>query len=78
MSTGAWSVVSQSGSGDPQLGSAYHFDDLPIRVRPDTHRLFDGNSSGVFFRKATTSKLGVRSVTNDYNLDYPTPGVDGP
>ena len=77
MSTGAWSVVSQSGSGDPQLGSAYHFDDLPIRVRPDTHRLFDGNSSGVFFRKASTSKLGVRSVANDYNLDYATPGIDG-
>ena len=77
MSTESWSVVSESGSGDPQLGSAYHIDDLPIRIRPDTHRLFAGNRSGVFFRKATTSKLGVRSVANDYRTDYPTPGIDG-
>ena len=81
-STGAWSVVSEAGSGDPQLSSPYHFG-MPDRTKhaklslfADTRHLFESDGSAVFYRKANSSHLGVRSVANDYDLDFVHPPVD--
>ena len=81
-STDTWSVVSESGSGDPQLASPYHLgtQDASIHSRfnlyPDTHHLFDTDGVDVFYRKADSLRLGVRSVGNDYNTDFNVPAVD--
>lgn len=75
LSTGAWSVVSEAGRGDPQLASPYHLSGFEFEIKPDTHHLFDANGSDVFFRKANTSGMGVRSVADDYNTDFTTPPV---
>lgn len=81
-SKGVWRVVSEAGRGDPQLASPYHFgmpdtDKHPkLSLYPDTRHLFDANSTDVFFRKASSSHLGVRSLANDYDLDFRHPPVD--
>ena len=81
-STDTWSVVSESGTGDPQLASPYHFG-MPdttkhskLSLFPDTRHLFESDGLDVFFRKANSSRLGVRSITNDYDTDFAHPPVD--
>ena len=81
-STETWSVVSEAGSGDPQLASPYHFG-MPdttkhakLSLFADTRHLFDSDGSDVFYRKANASRLGVRSVDDDYDLDFVHPPVD--
>ena len=75
-STGAWSVASEAGRGDPQLASPYHFGTPDtskhpkLSLFPDTRHLFEAVGSDVFYRKANVSRLGVRSIANDYDLDY--------
>ena len=77
-----WLVVSEAGSGDPQLASPYHFGTpdtskhQQLSLYPDTRQFFDTDGSDVFFRKANASRLGVRSVVNDYDLDFGHPPVD--
>lgn len=82
LSTKTWSVVSEVGDGDPQLASPYHFG-MPdttkhgkFNLYPDTHHLFDSDGSDVFYRKANASRLGVRSVSDDYRTDFSIPPVD--
>ena len=81
-STGIWSVVSSAVSGDPQLASPYHFG-MPdttkhakLSLFPDTRHLFDTDGTEIFYRKANASRLGIRSVANDYDLDFVHPAVD--
>ena len=82
MSTSTWSVVSEAGSGDPQLASPYHLGtpDTAIHSKfnlyPDTYHMFTANNTDVFFRKANATGMGVRSVANDFNTDFTTPAVD--
>lgn len=79
-STGVWSVV--SGARDPQLASPYHFGTPDttkhpkLSLYPDTRHLFESVGSDVFYRKANVSRLGVRSIANDYDLDYTHPPLD--
>lgn len=81
-STETWSVVSEAGSGNPQLASPYHFGTpdtskhQKLSLFPDTRHLFDSDGSKVFYRKANVSRLGVRSVDADYDLDFVHPPVD--
>lgn len=81
-STGAWSVVSEAGRGDPQLASPYHFGTPDtskhpkLSLYPDTRHLFESDGSDIFYRKANASLLGVRSIANDYDLDYTHPPLD--
>ena len=79
-STDTWSVV--TGASDPQLASPYHFG-TPITTKhaklslfPDTRHLFESSGSDVFYRKANASRLGIRSVANDYDLDFTHPPLD--
>lgn len=80
-STGVWSVVSESGAGDPQLASPYHFGTpdrskhAKLSIFPDTRHLFEAVGTNVFYRKANTSRLGIRSIVSDYDLDFVHPPV---
>lgn len=79
-----WEDVSREGADrrDPQLASPYHFGTPDttkhpkLSLFPDTRHLFDTNGTDVFFRKANSSRLGVRSIRNDYKLDIDHPPVD--
>ena len=81
-STGVWSVVSEAARGNPQLASPYHFGTPDttkhpkLSLFPDTRHLFESHGSDVFYRKANISRLGVRSIANDYDLDYTHPPLD--
>ena len=81
-STETWSVVSEAGRGDPQLASPYHFGTpdttkhAKLSLYPDTRHLFGTAGSDVFYRKANASRLGVRSVDADYDLDFVHPPLD--
>ena len=81
LTAGTWAVVSEAGSGDPQLATPYHTggQDTSINtffhLRPDTRRMFVANSSDVFFVSADSSNVGVRSVASDYNTNITIPTV---
>lgn len=81
-STGAWSVVSEAGRGNPQLASPYHFGTPDtskhpkLSLYPDTRHLFESDGTDVFYRKANANRLGVRSVSRNYQLQYAHPAVD--
>lgn len=82
VSDGDWRVVSEAGRGDPQLASPYHFG-MPdtskhpkLSLYPDTRHLFESDGSDVFYRKANASRLGVRRVGVDYDLDFVHPPLD--